>query len=701
MKKKIIASLLSLAMCFTIVPAAALTAVAASQPATTTTTKLLKKDSKTKEITLSKGITAKGSAKLTRTHMAAILTTVFNPQVKATSYKATGVTKTNKDVITKAIAMGLFSKTSKFSATKTATREEAFLAVQKAFQIKGTTFTAWESLTDAKSVSKDAQGIFAYLAKNNLIDTSDNKFNPKSSITVDEFTSIVNKLAGTIINKKGTYSSVGNGNVTVATKDVILKNATVKKNLTVTDGVGTGDVTLDKTKVTGRTVVRGGGSNSFKVTNGSKLTEIVVQCLNSDVRIYSKGSDVKSIYVNDGNKNIIIEANTPKLTVNSTTPVTLKADVDTLSVTGAKSDITVTDTSTVKTVDITKSATDTKVQIDGTATNVNTAAPKTAITAGATAKIENVTAAATAEATTITTTKGSEIKSVVTEAPKTEITGAGTVEKAEIKGNDSKIDTVGTEVKVGKDVTGTTSGDKELAGGTEGTTTDKGTVTPPTPEIPSGGGGGVPAKTYRVNTAEDLTTTLTKVNNGDTIEISGTLGSTTEYTNYTVNKSITIKGAENNKIYGSFTAIINGVTFDGLNIYNQGGIHPHKNAIDLVGTSITIKNCNFTLGNESLESGLVANGVVIWPNSKDQSNLNITGNTFNGYNKRQDYSSTGILITEKTLIDSAICPTPTTSTKLNITTEQLIAMSNANTFNDCNNNINVCDWGSDVKYSFT
>lgn len=249
-----------------------------------------------------------------------------------------------------------------------------------------------------------------------------------------------------------------NGTVVVNTADIILENMTIKGDLIIAQGVGDGDATLNNVKVEGNTVIRGGGINSFKVLGTSSLANVIVARIDGEVRIFSdSNAAIKVIEIIDGSDNVTIEGVIGSLNIQT-------EDVAVTAQAAKITDVRISAEGAVFTIDK-----------NSTVTNIIISAPKAVIAAWG--QVTNIYAGKTAEGTAITARKGAVITSVIIEGANIEIKGEGEVEKAEIKANDVKIDTVGTKTQVDKNVTGTTSGGKELAGGTSGTTTLTGGTT--------------------------------------------------------------------------------------------------------------------------------------------------------------------------------------------------------------------------------
>ena len=200
----------------------------------------------------------------------------------------------------------------------------------------------------------------------------------------------------------------------------------------------------------------------------------------------------------------------------------------------------------------------------------------------------------------------------------------------------------------------------------------------------------------KVETSKQLLDSIESAKEGDIIEVNGTIGSVEDHTNYEIKKPIIIRGMENNKLYGSFQILTDGVKIEGLNIENKGGVHPHKNAIDVVANQVTLTGNSFTLG-QGLESGYVANGITIWPYGDSKQQYNISGNTFNGYTgNSNDWSSSAIVIAEEIELSRfGNDYKGKTSATASIENEEAFALSNK--YQGCKYNYVRQNWGSEHK----
>jgi hypothetical protein len=202
--------------------------------------------------------------KLTRAQMAAMVNRAFGAAEKASLSGYTDVVAGAWycDVMAKAVHMGTFiGDGKKLNPEGNITRQEAFVALAKAFRLPDGNASSLNSFEDKDSVSSWAAGAVSALKSAGYVSGANGKINPQANITRAEFAQMMDNMLKGYFTAAGTYTSVPGGNVMINTPDVTLKGVTVTGDLIIGDGVGDGEVTLDSVTVTGRTVILGGGVN--------------------------------------------------------------------------------------------------------------------------------------------------------------------------------------------------------------------------------------------------------------------------------------------------------------------------------------------------------------------------------------------------------------------------------------------------------
>ncbi|MEG1500496.1 MAG: S-layer homology domain-containing protein, partial [Clostridiales bacterium] len=339
---------------------------------------------------------------LTRAEMAAILGRAFGAKAGAVVKFADVKPGDCCDAdIQKAVSMKTFlGSNGKMNPAAPITREEAFVVLARALHLSAENGDL-SAFADGKKVSSWARDNVAAMVKAGYVAGNGGKLYPQDNITRAEFAVIMDNALKTYIKKAGTYTQSVQGNVMVSADNVILKDLTIKGDLIIGDGVGTGDITLDNVKVEGRTVVRGGGVNSVKIMGNSKLGSLIIGRTDGAVRVVtSGGATVETVFINDGKDDVIVEGKFNNVQVDTDIPVMLNnADIKNVTATGQNANLTVSSNSKVETVAtgmanttinvqgtvsniaVTKDAVGANVNVakGGTATNVVTAAAKTTI----------------------------------------------------------------------------------------------------------------------------------------------------------------------------------------------------------------------------------------------------------------------------------------------------------------------------------
>ena len=91
---------------------------------------------------------------------------------------------------------------------------------------------------------------------------------PADTATRAQAVVMLSKAAGAMYTEAGSYSlPVVDGNATINTSGVTLKEGTIKGSLLLTEGIGEGSIVLEDITVNGRTVICGGGADSITLKN--------------------------------------------------------------------------------------------------------------------------------------------------------------------------------------------------------------------------------------------------------------------------------------------------------------------------------------------------------------------------------------------------------------------------------------------------
>ena len=175
--------------------------------------------------------------------------------------------------------------------------------------------------------------------------------------------------------------------------------------------------------------------------------------------------------------------------------------------------------------------------------------------------------------------------------------------------------------------------------------------------------------------------------------------------NVDISRGVTITAKDDVTVSGgAFNVKETGVTIDNVDFKTKfisdesANNKNERNAINVLTSSVTIKNCSFT----TTETTNVTNGVFIFPTGENQ-NYVIAGNTFTGYTQQSQgqWNLTGIGVAENqtfasysgydTRFGTEFVKT-FKSTEMTLSEAEQLRMVKANTFTNCQDNYHVDDW---------
>lgn len=180
------------------------------------------------------------------------------------------------------------------------------------------------------------------------------------------------------------------------------------------------------------------------------------------------------------------------------------------------------------------------------------------------------------------------------------------------------------------------------------------------------------------------------------IAIMDTIGSPDSYKAYEIDHPVLIVGGSVDSIvYGSFRIQSDGVMIDGLTIHTRGGSGPMHSAVDVIAKQVTITNNIIELNAPVVPAGgSVISGVTIWPYGNAETNFDIIGNTFRGFETAAtNWTLTAMQTVEGFDLDAFGMP-GVTSRAANIGEEAEMAMSRGNTYDGFINNYIRTDWST-------
>lgn len=441
-------------------------------------------------------------------------------------------------------------------------RQEVAVILAKITHLGETQTTlAFRDASQLPAWSKGA--VAAVVSKGFMNGYPDQTFQPVKPITRAEAVVTLDnalqsaKNAAVRYDKAGTYGQADKGktvegDVVVSAPGVTLRNMTITGDLLLSEGIGEGDVVLEKVVVKGVTTIQGGGPNSIKVKD-STLGKITVNKKNGKVRVEASGNTVigevtlasgakleESALTGTGFSKVVISSSVPASAV-----VELLASLE-------------------------------RVQVDA-------ASVKISLVKGSVSQLE---VTAKAKDITLDTAEGTNIKELNLDSATT-VTGKGKVEVANIRVNGSKFATEPQKVNLSNGVTYEIIKATPPSGG--GVPTPPPT-TPPTTPTPT------PSNEQKLRNGEDVTGDVTVTGTGQTY---GPANGTA-----TVTGSVTISGEGNTLqnliITGNLT--ISEYTAAGplLNELAANNVTVQGNTIINGGSSNTVKFANVNLGNVAI-----------------------------------------------------------------------------------------------------
>jgi hypothetical protein len=193
-------------------------------------------------------------------------------------------------------------------------REEVAAILSHLLKLNTSESTQLDQFKDSGLIQWSKPFISAVVANGSMNGYPDHTFKPTGFITRAEAivaldhakTSKSTNDVSLTIDKAGTYGPASgteaNGSVVIRSASVILQNKVINGDLTITEQVGDGDVSLKNVIVKGTTTIKGGGMNSIHLVN-STLNSVVVNKADGHVRLVANGStQVGSVTLQSGAK---------------------------------------------------------------------------------------------------------------------------------------------------------------------------------------------------------------------------------------------------------------------------------------------------------------------------------------------------------------------------------------------------------------
>ena len=235
---------------------------------------------------------------VTRGEMAVILDRIMKYQAKADNSFSDLDQSWYTDAILKANAAGvILGNDGKVRPKDNITRQEAAGMIARALKIDEGKATQNTGFKDNAQISVWARGYVWALHEKGYVNGDPNgNFNPKASITRAEMIKILDNAVKALYTEEGEYSDeVIESTAIINAPSVTLKDMEIKGDLIIAEGVGDGDVTLDNVKISGNTIVKGGGENSVYFNSVTVGGALVVNKLGGNIRIVASGTTSVSV----------------------------------------------------------------------------------------------------------------------------------------------------------------------------------------------------------------------------------------------------------------------------------------------------------------------------------------------------------------------------------------------------------------------
>ena len=367
------------------------------------------------------------------------LATILAKLLKLPAAKDAGFTDNTADAwyfdaINRCAAAGILNGNGDSTVTPEApiTRERAMVMLGRALGIEPIREPDLTKYTDAAKVAPYAQGMVAAMIEAGIVGgvTAD-ELAPQDNINRASTVTILDRAISTYANEAGTTVEASSSGITLVAADNVTVTGTADSVL-VSQGAQDGTVTLSS-----------GSAGSVTVTAENATVYVTSESKADDVTLTETAVDSKVVVLKGA------EVGT----------VTTAAPGSTVSVSGKVDTVATTATAEKASVEVAKNATVGEIAASG---------EKTAIAVSG--KVENVTVSDTATDTTVKANSGSTISSVDNAAEGTTVSGSGKVENVTTSGDNTTVSTPGTKVEADKGTTGTTAGNKDVAGGSSTTT---------------------------------------------------------------------------------------------------------------------------------------------------------------------------------------------------------------------------------------
>ncbi|MGI6588123.1 MAG: S-layer homology domain-containing protein [Peptococcia bacterium] len=232
---------------------------------------------------------------ITRAEFCALINRVFGyNRISFLNFSDVPAGKWYSKEIGKAVAAGYLSNYAggEIRPNDEITRQEVAVILTKILSLKNVQVDRLYRFKDLGDLSfKDSLAINTVVNNNYMKGYPNRMLQPARGMTRAEALTILDRVVGSLYDRPGTYglpydTIVLNGNVTINTSNVTLRNVIITGNLYLTEGIGDGYVTLVDVKVKGVTKASGG-----TLMNNCDLSSLVADTTNSSkIRLLAQGT---------------------------------------------------------------------------------------------------------------------------------------------------------------------------------------------------------------------------------------------------------------------------------------------------------------------------------------------------------------------------------------------------------------------------
>ena len=249
--------------------------------------------------------------KLTRAQMATILVRALGATETSDISQFTDVPKNAwyYTAMATAYKMGIFKGdgAGKMNPDAFITRQEAFVVLARAFNLRASTTSGLTKFSDNDKVATWARPEIEALVVNGYVGGSGGMLNPLSSITRAEFSQVMYNLNKAYVDNLTDLNSLGNvdGNVIIRGSEITtVQNVTINGDLIIGDGMSK-NMTFKNVNVSGRLVIRTTGSITFD----GNAKELVLSFDNTTVTV-SGTSTINTITKDSAFTNAFVKTGT-------------------------------------------------------------------------------------------------------------------------------------------------------------------------------------------------------------------------------------------------------------------------------------------------------------------------------------------------------------------------------------------------------